>query len=403
MAETALDALRAEWRAGFNGRTLERDAMPALIHLRIFAHTRQADAALAEIHSRLARYRDLTLEDRKATLLAVAEELKALEPDFRQADAPTRPVGKLSEAVAPGRIPAPLRRPPPVAPPISQIRNEAPVTALPRVGDSVAKKLANLRVETVADLLSLNPRTYIDYTKAGDIGSITGFGARDHVTVRGEVVDLREIRGPGRPRVMIRLADETGWVRVTWFNIFIAKQVQIGDRITVSGLLDAGYGPPSFTGPEWEHVEGPGLSTGRLTPVYPLTKGIAQKTMRWLTRAALDATKSTVEEFLPPLVFAAQSLLPLVDAYEQVHFPVRTSSLDEAHRRLAFDSLFLLQLGMVRRRRERKNSTGIAMPADASSLDLFRASLPFALTGAQDRVLAEVLTDLADERPMTRL
>jgi ATP-dependent DNA helicase RecG len=148
---------------------------------------------------------------------------------------------------------------------------------------------------------------------------------------------------------------------------------------------------------------GPGLSTGRLTPVYPLTQGLAQKTMRSLTRAALNATKTTVDDFLPPSVRESQRLVPLQVAYEGLHYPADHSDLARAQTRLAFDDLLLLQLGLVRRKRERHGTDGIALNVDRALLDRFVASLPFALTSAQGKALDEILGDLALARPMARL
>jgi ATP-dependent DNA helicase RecG len=160
-------------------------------------------------------------------------------------------------------------------------------------------------VTSVADLLRLNPRRHIDYSRTIKIGAALAAGPGAEVTIRGEVIDLKEHRGPGAGRVVAKIADESGWVRVTWFNQYVARQLAVGDEIAVSGKLEAGYGSLSFTSPEWEKFTGDGarpLSTGRLTPVYPLTQGLAQKTIRGLTRAALDATVAGVPDFLPDAV-----------------------------------------------------------------------------------------------------
>jgi ATP-dependent DNA helicase RecG len=171
----------------------------------------------------------------------------------------------------------------------------------------------------------------------------------------------------------------------------------------VSGKLDAGYGALSFTNPEWERMGGPSLSTGRLTPVYPLTQGLAQKTMRGLTRAALDATNTTIDDFIPSTVRDRQRLIPLPAAYEALHYPPDHSALTRAQSRLAFDDLFLLQIGLIRRKRERQAAGGIALSIDQALLDRFLTGLPFVLTPAQRRALDEILGDLAQARPMARL
>ena len=384
-------------------------ALSSVTRLHGLAATHQAAEAVAAIEQRLSRYRETAVEQRQQELTEVAAALNAAKPLLRELAAPAPPMGTLPTAIAPGMGPkprAPRRETPPPA--AVALAPDAKVTGLGRVGPAVAKKLANLGVETVEDLLTLAPRRHIDYSRTEKIGTALGFGAESEVTVRGEVTDLREVRGPGPPRVVAKIADDSGWVRVTWFNQYIARQLAVGDEIAVSGKLDAGYGTLSFTSPEWEKVAGPGaqaLSTGRLTPVYPLTQGLAQKTMRGLTRAALDATRGTVQDFLPDSVRTAgqPELVPLAAAYEQAHYPVDHSALDHGQRRLAFDDLFLLQLGLVRRKRVRQAFGALPFSVDNELLRRFEQGLPFRLTAAQRRALAQILADLREARPMMRL
>ncbi|MCC6790595.1 MAG: ATP-dependent DNA helicase RecG [Thermomicrobiales bacterium] len=401
LIETALDALRREWKNGFNARALEQMAIPMIGRLRDLAATQHAANELSGILGRLERYRELPIERRKTELVELANAIKAIAPELRLAAEPAQPVGKLREALVPAKpTPKPAQRSAPVvraAPP------ESPITELPRVGEAVAKKLANLHVARIIDLLNLSPRRHIDYTRTVKIGSIIGFGQREEVTVRGEILDLKEIPGPGSTRVTIRLGDDTGWVRITWFNSYIARQIQPGMQIAVSGLLDKGYGPPSFTNPEWEIVGGPSLSTGRLTPVYPLTQGIAQKTMRSLTRAALDATANTLLDPLPADIRDRERLVSLPNAFESLHYPDTWGDLEAAQTRLAFDNLLLLQLGLIARKQQRATSTGVALTIDRALLTAFEAQLPFELTRAQRAALSEILSDLGRRQPMARL
>ncbi|HKG27087.1 MAG TPA: DEAD/DEAH box helicase, partial [Thermomicrobiales bacterium] len=402
LVDSAIEALRREWRTGCAG-TMARLATAYVRRLNALAISHEAGIRLARVETQLQDYQRLPAERRREALPPLAEELKAIKPLLSAAEEPIVPTGKLNSAVAPGRQPRPAaaaERPP--QPTVKPLPPEAPVTSLPRVGDAVAKKLANLGVKTIGDLLRLGPRRHIDYSRSVKIGAALGFGPRDEVTVRGEIVELKSIPGPPA-RVIVRLADETGSLKITWFNSFIAKQVQVGDEIAVSGKLDAGYGALSFTNPEWERMGGPALSTGRLTPVYPLTQGLAQKTMRGLTRAALDATRNTIEDFLPASVRDHNQLTSLVAAYEGLHYPADHSALARAQKRLAFDDLFLLQIGLIRRKRERQAAGGIPLTIDRSLLERFLTGLPFALTSTQRRALDEILADLGESRPMARL
>jgi ATP-dependent DNA helicase RecG len=257
-------------------------------------------------------------------------------------------------------------------------------------------------VRQVGDILKLSPRRHIDYSRTVAIGSILGFGRGDEVTLAGEIVELNEVRA-GKPRVTAKLADGTGWVRITWFNTWVAKQIALGDRIAISGKPDEGFSTLSFTNPEWERSGGAALSTGRLVPVYPLTKGLAQKSVRGITRAALDATRSTIVEFLPLSLREERDLLDLGAAYEQAHYPDSYADLEQAQRRLAFDTLLLLQLGLLRRRAERVSATGIPLAPAVGALHNFTRGLPFRLTSAQERALREIVADLSRPAPMGRL
>ena len=412
-----LERLREEWRRGCAGGQSFAIAASQMKHLRAAAATLQAAAAVDEIEGRFAAYRLLDADGRRAELPRIADLLKGLKPLLREPATPPTPLGLLERAVAPSRAEAKRTAAAKadrsaegtrVVAPVRQADQDDPVTVLPRVGDMVAKKLKKLKLETVGDVLRYRPRDHIDYSKTSKICDILLRPPGELVTVRGEVVDVQLVRGAGTPRVVAKIADGTGWVRATWFNRYLVGQIAIGDEIAVSGEVETGYGPLSFTSPEWEHVSGPkarNLSTGRLTPVYPLTEGIHQKTLRPLTRAALDATKGTLEEHLPDAIRLADGVRSptLVDAYEMLHYPATQSEKEAAERRFAFDDLLLLQIGLGRRRLERSAVEGPVMAADPATLAAFRAALPFELTGAQQRALDEIEADLARPRPMARL
>jgi ATP-dependent DNA helicase RecG len=400
--ENALDALRREWKSGFNGRVLEQMALPSIRRLVGLAQTHRAASELREIEDRLANYRNLPIERRKEELVELAAKVKDVSPEIRLAPQTAPEMGRLRESVY--RAPAPKSRPPAMGTTIRPLDPQSPVTALPRVGEAVAKKLSNLGVGRIVDLLNLSPRRHIDYSHVVKIGNILGFGEQQHeITVRGEVLELKEIPGKGPTRVTIRLGDDTGWVRVTWFNSYIARQIRTGMLITVSGVLDSDFGPPSFTGPEWEIVGGPSLSTGRLAPIYPLTAGLAQKTMRSLTRAALDSTAATLIDPLPAPIREGLALIELGSAYEHLHYPENRADLEDAQRRLAFDNLLLLQLGLTRKKEERSAAQGFAMAIDQDLLARFELQLPYQLTPAQRIALDEILADLRRAKPMARL
>jgi ATP-dependent DNA helicase RecG len=387
--ESALELLRLEWRQKFHGLHAER-AIRAVQYARTNAPLPPIAGELTVIQSRLEAYLTLPERERPKALKEIGTALRSLQASGLLLG-PAAPQQKLEHK-------SPAHKPPAAR----QLQLDAPVNALPRVGPAVAKKLGKLGIRTVADLLRATPRRHIDYSKTLSIRDASGFTHRGEVTIQGTVREVTPFAGPPS-RVTIRLVDRTGALRVTWFNPYIANQLRPGDEIAVSGVLDRGYGSPSMTGPEWEKVGSSSLSTGRLTPVYNLTHGLAQKSMRSLTRAALDATKSTLVDPVPAWVRDEFGLVPLVAAFEESHYPQSEQNRAVAMKRLSFDELLLLQLGMGRIKRERAQRSGASMPADRNLLDRFTRGLPFALTGAQQRAIAEILDDLARPAPMMRL
>lgn len=400
LIEQALSVLRDEWREGWKGNRTPR-AIRVLKRAQQGAPGHQLAMGLARVETMLGTYEDLSTDDRQELLKQAAAELKSLLPlTARSSESknPSDPTRSRNDSA--GSKPATRKPVKQVA--VPQLPLEASVRELPKVGDAVAKRLEKLGVTTVGDLLRMAPRHHIDYSKTLTIRDAVGFGQRDFVTVKGTILDVTSFPGPP-PRVTARLSDSTGVLRITWFNPYIAKQLDRGDEIAVSGAFEHGFGNPSVTNPEWERVDGSGLSTGRLTPVYHLTQGIAQKTLRTLTRVALDATKASVEDFLPAEIREEHQLVSLRDAFEHLHFPPTARDLEEAQRRLAFDEFFLHQLGLTHLKRQRADAGSVALEVHNESVDSFLSSLPFVLTDGQRRALNEVLTDLRRQQPMARL
>jgi ATP-dependent DNA helicase RecG len=419
----AVEFLRREWRDGFRAGTPYRAALGSVRRLRGTGLNERIDADLATIIADLEAYGALPADQRRAALKAIADRLKRLTPRLAAARPSTRPPDGATPAGSQSRrmIERPTHVPParaeprvampamPTVPaaPVKLLSPSDPVTALKGAGGATSKKLAKLGVQTVGDLLLLSPRRHIDYSKTIRIGEALNLRPGSDVTVCGRVTDVHFHRGPGAPRVTIKLADSSGWVRVTWFNQYLASVLHVGDEIAVSGALESGYGPLSFTGPEWERVApgvGGGVSTGRIVPVYPLTAGLAQRSMRGFMRQALDAALHAVEEYLPDGVrLSPDALPPLAEAIAQVHYPDSPALLRAAKERLAFNDLLLLQIGLVRRKQERQAFDGIAIQADTRLLKTWQAGLPFTLTAAQRTALTEIFADMGRTKPMARL
>ena len=280
---------------------------------------------------------------------------------------------------------------------------DIPATAVHGISTNLAGKLQKLGVRTVRDLIYFFPHRHLDYSQRKFISQIR----RDAVeTVVVNVWQAREVRLGGRRSTEAVVGDETGNVRVVWFNNpYMAKNLTTNTRIILSGKVAVFKGSFVFQSPEWERLgdEDP-VHTGRLVPIYHLTSGIRSRQMRKIMKEAIDRWAGLIADFLPEDIKQRHGMPDLTTAIEQAHYPDDETSKDRARMRLAFDELFLLQLGVLGKRREWQYSKpGKPLPTDSSALDGFIASLPFDLTSAQRRVLEEITGDLALARPMSRL
>jgi len=280
----------------------------------------------------------------------------------------------------------------------------APITSLRGVNASLASKFAKLGVSTVLDLIYLFPNRHADYSCTRPVAELVP-GVEQ--TAIATVWEAGERVMPGRKRAAEAIVgDESGNVRVIWFNQpYLAKTLKPNSRIVISGKVGLYHGRKVFESPEWEFLDSDDLThTGRLVPVYPLTAGLSPRVVRRLIKGVLDSCLPALVDFLPEEVRERASLLSLPEAISQAHYPDTESSKDQARKRLAFDELFLIQLGVLSKRRDwREEESGYALRADDDAIEPFLRSLPFALTDAQRRALRETQSDLASSRPMSRL
>ena len=405
---TMLEALRHAWRGGPESGSDVALAVRMLRELQAHvATTHHVAGTITACIDELDRL-PADLSARRAAIEGIATRMKAIQPHFGAPDEEAQ-VGKLNSALGERRAgrPAPPKPSASTPPTVRRLPPDAAITELPKIGPKVAEKLDKLGIATIEDALHFQPRRHIDYSRTQEIGAPQLL--QGDVTLRGEIVEMRVQHSPnGRGRVTARISDGTGTLRITWFNSFISKQLVEGDEIYVSGQIEGGYGGLQMTSPEWELVGSAGTSTGRLIPVYPSTQGLAQKTLRTMTRNALDATRTQLTDWLaearPYLPETAWDRLPpLADALENLHYPPTQEDYERARMRLSFENLLLLQIGLVKRKGELLAQPGRAFALDQARLDAFRDVLPFALTQAQHRATAEILRDLQRPHPMTRL
>lgn len=286
-------------------------------------------------------------------------------------------------------------------------------------GPARAELLAKLDLATLSDLIEHYPRGYLDRASVTPLANLRP-GPQATAAGRVRSSSVRKARS-GRRDLHLILEDDTGCVEVLWFNqAYLAQRLRRGTMLLLSGKVDF-HTRLRFVNPEFEIVEaerpldpdagvdGDGAATGELhapgiVPVYPLTAGITQRMMRRLVRRALDECREELREFLPEAILRRRSLAAWPAACDEIHFPPSPDALTAARRRIAFQELFDLQLllALSKRVRQRPRSAPPLAPPGVLFARM-RETLPFQLTGAQERAIAEIRADLARDRPMHRL
>jgi len=280
---------------------------------------------------------------------------------------------------------------------------ELPASRIKGIGDAVAARLARLGVISIRDLLYFFPRRFMDFSRRCTVSALeTG----KEQTIFVDVWEARQVMLGRMKSSEAILGDETGNVRAVWFNQpWVGKQLKVNTKIAVSGRVSQFNYGKVFENPEWEVVDDRELlHTGRLVPVYPLTSGLFPRQVRAVVRKALDEYLGALPEFLPLTVRQRCRLMDLRDAVMQAHYPSDYAAQNKSRQRLAFDELFLLQIGVLNKKRDwQEEQPGRGFRIKRKEIQGFVQALPFKLTAAQVRIIDEICGDLEREVPMSRL
>jgi ATP-dependent DNA helicase RecG len=306
---------------------------------------------------------------------------------------------------------------------------DTPLAEVRGIGPRLATRLAQLGLLVVRDLVHYYPRDYVDYANLRRISTLEpGQTATIVATVRRSHAFVSP-RNPNLGILELQVQDPTGRLRISRFYAgrrfsspgWLAsqqRQFPAGATVAVSGLVkETAYGP-AFQDPLMEvleHAHAPlqSQSIGRLLPVYGLTEGLTAERLRQAVAAVLPVVDGCPEP-LPAQLRQQEQLLERAQALQAIHQPRDQASLAAARNRLVFDEFLLLQLGLAQRRRQLKAAQALpltaadpinpgANPAVVDLVSRFLDLLPFDLTGAQQRVLAEIRADLGRHEPMARL
>jgi ATP-dependent DNA helicase RecG len=287
----------------------------------------------------------------------------------------------------------------------------AAITELQGVGPALAEKLSKLGVQRVEDLLFLLPLRYEDRTHLTKIGALV---AGERVMVTGEVL-LSETVYRGRRNLLVRVSDGSGQLTLRFFHFSRQQQAQFkaGVRVSCFGEVRRGSTGFEMIHPEYRVLREsePPVTTDALTPIYPATEGVQQGRLRNLTDQALRRMQaSPPAELLPSAITRKLGMPSLAEAISYLHRPppeadvkVMLEGRHPCQQRLAFEELLAHYLSLRSLRALAATDSAPALTRGDDAVSEFIAGLPFTLTGAQQRVVTEILADLSAPHPMMRL
>jgi ATP-dependent DNA helicase RecG len=396
---------RREQFATFLARNLDQPA-PGL----------SASLAEQDLARRFRDYASLSTAQRQVLVAQCRQHLQRWREQLRPTLPPAPPRLRLAEAPGSGRDLA-------AAVCASTLRPDTPLAEVRGVGPKTATRLAQLGLLVVRDLIHHYPRDYLDYA---NLVRISGLEPGRTATIVASVHRSHAFTSPRNPQLAIlelQLSDPTGRIRVSRFfagRRFTTpgwlrsqqREFPSGASVAVSGLVREGPYGPQFQDPLIEVLESPqsplrSREIGRLIPVYPLTEGLGADRMRQIVAAVLPVVARWPDP-LPAALREREELLERSLALTQIHAPTSQEQLRASRHRLVFDEFLLMQLGLLQRRRQFSQRPAppllSASSAAAESLvERFLQLLPFTLTAAQERVLAEIRADLVRDQPMARL
>ena len=279
----------------------------------------------------------------------------------------------------------------------------SPTTTVRGIGEKQSQLLAKLNLHTIEDMLFYFPRRYDDYSELKPIKDLT-YGEEVTIIAWVKSVKTYTTRNKNRKITQAIVSDSTGAIQLMWFNQeYHTRYLRKDMFLSISGKIEQYMGRLVIYHPDYEEVDKTQLNTNRIVPVYGLTARLSQ---RWLRRAMHNVVTTwaqKIPEFITEYILEDAELMDLSTALMEIHFPENKSSLKKARYRLAFDEIFLLQIGVLRQKYEWASLTARAFEASDDWLIERATHLPFELTSAQHRTLADIRKDLASGRPMNRL
>ena len=275
-----------------------------------------------------------------------------------------------------------------------------PITVLKGIGPAKAKCFAALNIITLEDLICHFPRGYDDRTQMVRIEKLQPDVPACFRAMVMNTPRTSHIR-KGLDLTKVQVADTTGRLNLTFFNAkYAAEQLHYGEEYLFYGAVSGDFIGYSMTNPVFEPVDSAPGVTRRILPVYPLTAGLTNAAVGRAVAQAMEICPAP-EEIIPQQIRREFDILPAEEAYRAIHAPQSMAQAEQAKRRLIFEEFFVFSAGLslMRAAREEKH----CRPYENRDLSRFYRALPFSLTGAQQRVIGQILEDLGKGAPMNRL
>ncbi len=271
------------------------------------------------------------------------------------------------------------------------------------VGPKRSLVFQKIGILSVRDLLYLFPRRYEDRSHFASLGNLP---MNEPITCRGEIMDVKFKPIRGMPLVEVLIGDETGTLRTVWFNQpYLKKLFLAGQQVILYGKVELYQKHIQMSNPEFEIVDSPeaeSIHTGRITPIYPLTEGLFQRSLRTTLKEAVEHhLDGAVTDLLPPELRNELDLMTLDRALREMHLPGSFEELEKARRRIVFDEFFSFELQLfLKVKAIRTQYQAPAFKIDPALTDEFKRSLPFELTKSQEKAILDLVKDLGQTVPI---
>jgi ATP-dependent DNA helicase RecG len=277
------------------------------------------------------------------------------------------------------------------------------ITVVRGIGQKQAQLLEKIGINTVEDMIYYFPRRYDDYS---ELKLIKDLSYGEEVTIIAWVKSINTFtsRTKNRKIIQVLVSDKTGTIQLMWFNQdYHLRSLRKDMFLSISGKIEQYMGRLVMYHPDYEQIDQQQLNTKRIVPVYSLTARLSQRWLRRVMFSVLTYWVPKIPEFMTEYILEDANIMDLSTALKEIHFPENHTNLKKAHYRLAFDEIFLLQLGVLRQKYEWTNQEGRKYQVGDDWLEERINHLPFQLTNSQIKVLADIRQDLESGRPMNRL